>query len=305
MDHKPLFDIIGIGGAALDTHLYVDAFPQPNQKIRITDQRRDGGGPTGTALVMAARLGVRCAFAGALGVGPDSDFITRCLVREGIDLGLTDYQTHNAPISSTILIDKKEATRTIIYNLEGILKPTLEKLTPEIVSSCRVLMVDSYGTTRAAQAAAWALDSFRPIVGDLERTDLPGFEALLDLTDHLIVPHLFAQMVTATNSPAAAVDALWNRSRKVVVVTAEREGCWFKGEEVSAPMHAPAFPVREVDTTGCGDVFHGAYAVGLIRGFSLRERIRLASAAAALQATKHGSQTAVPQQDQVEQLLKH
>jgi sugar/nucleoside kinase (ribokinase family) len=67
--------------------------------------------------------------------------------------------------------------------------------------------------------------------------------------------------------------------------------------------HQPAFPVAVVDTTGCGDVFHGAYAAGLVRGLGVMERVRLAAAAAALKATRPGGQAGAPTLAEVEQFL--
>ena len=68
-------------------------------------------------------------------------------------------------------------------------------------------------------------------------------------------------------------------------------------------QHYPAFKVKAIDTTGCGDVFHGAYAVALARGQDLTERIRFASATAALKATRHGGQAGIPTRRQVEKFL--
>jgi sugar/nucleoside kinase (ribokinase family) len=69
-------------------------------------------------------------------------------------------------------------------------------------------------------------------------------------------------------------------------------------------MHQPAFKVAVVDTTGCGDVFHGVYAATLAQGFDLPTRIRWAAAAAALKATACGGQSGIPKRATVEQFLK-
>jgi sulfofructose kinase len=58
-----------------------------------------------------------------------------------------------------------------------------------------------------------------------------------------------------------------------------------------------------VDPTGCGDVFHGAYAATLAQGLDLVERIRWASAAAALKATRAGGQAGIPARTAVEEFL--
>jgi sugar/nucleoside kinase (ribokinase family) len=81
------------------------------------------------------------------------------------------------------------------------------------------------------------------------------------------------------------------------------EGAWYVAEDGPA-RHQAAFAVTAVDTTGCGDVFHGAYAAALVRGQELAERVRFAAAAAALKATRRGGQTGAPTLEQVETFLR-
>lgn len=69
-------------------------------------------------------------------------------------------------------------------------------------------------------------------------------------------------------------------------------------------QHQPAFRVRTVDTTGCGDLFQGAYAAALALGATLSERVRLARAAAALKATQPGGQRGIPTRNQVDEFLQ-
>ena len=90
-----------------------------------------------------------------------------------------------------------------------------------------------------------------------------------------------------------------------MVITSGAQGCWYSSEtDPSSPVHQSAFPVKVVDTTGCGDVFHGTYAAGLVRNLNLPERIRVASAAAALKAVQAGGQDGIPTLSTVEKFLK-
>jgi sulfofructose kinase len=87
-----------------------------------------------------------------------------------------------------------------------------------------------------------------------------------------------------------------------VIVTCGSDGCWSVSAGAEAgPRHHPAFAVEAMDTTGCGDVFHGAYAAALARGDSLEERIRFAAGAAALKATQPG----IPRGAEVEQFIRN
>jgi sugar/nucleoside kinase (ribokinase family) len=118
--------------------------------------------------------------------------------------------------------------------------------------------------------------------------------------DHLILSKDFACRTTRALDPAQAARALWQTGRAAVVITDGPNGCWSlsSGGE-SAVRHHTAFLVTAKDTTGCGDVFHGAYAACLARGDCLEDRIRFASAAAALRA-KEGE---IPRRAAVEQFL--
>ncbi|HEY3319811.1 MAG TPA: PfkB family carbohydrate kinase [Planctomycetota bacterium] len=112
-----------------------------------------------------------------------------------------------------------------------------------------------------------------------------------------------ATRTTAGAEAGATAQKLHARLGKTVVVTCGKDGLWCAapGRDV---FFQPAFQVTAVDTTGCGDVFHGAYAAALAQGLSLEDRLRLASAAAALKATQPGGQLGIPSRSQVETFLE-
>jgi sugar/nucleoside kinase (ribokinase family) len=142
------------------------------------------------------------------------------------------------------------------------------------------------------------------VVADLERDEWPGFAGLLALVDHLIVSRDFAARRTGEADPAAAARRLWAPDRQAVVVTCGSAGCWYVGAgRPEGPIHHPAYPVTVADSTGCGDVFHGAYAAALARGLDLPGRVRFASVAAALKATRPGGQAGIPTRAAVEAFL--
>ncbi len=145
-----------------------------------------------------------------------------------------------------------------------------------------------------------------PVVADFESLpDDERFAELVALVDHPVVSLDFARRWTGCEHPGDAARALWNAERQAVVVTCGAEGCWYLGaDDPHTPRHQPAMRVTVVDTTGCGDVFHGAYAAGLAQGLELPDRVRLASAAAALKATRRGGQAGIPTGAAVDRFLK-
>jgi sulfofructose kinase len=296
-------DILGLGGVAVDDLVFVDGFPPPDAKTVVARRERHCGGLTATALVAAARLGAACRYAGVLGTDGLSDFAIEVMAREGIDLGHLRREATAKPLYSTIIIDPGRHTRNVFVDLSDVVGAAPDWPPPEVIQACRVLFVDSIGPAGMLRAARLARAAGIPVVGDIEDTG-PQPTQLIAEVDHLILSWEFARQFTSAETPELAARALWNERRQVVVITDGEQGCWtLAAEALEQVTHQPAFRVAVVDTTGCGDVFHGAYAAGLVRGLAVGERVRLAAAAAALKATRPGGQAGAPTRAEVEQFL--
>ena len=305
-DLKPEIDILGLGAVAIDDLIYVDSYPPADAKVSVRRKERQCGGLTATALVAAARLGSRCAYGGVLGKDELSTFAIEKMRREGIDLTWLLQRSEARPIHSFIVVDERRQTRNVFADSNGFVGADDHCPEPEVIRSARVLFVDHFGLPGMLRAARLARAADIAVVGDFEKESAPPFRELLALVDHLIVSQSFAEKFTGEVHPANAAKGLWAAERAAVVVTCGAEGCWHLSAEHSGrPRHEPAFPVRAVDTTGCGDVFHGAYASALARGAPLEERIRFASAAAALKAMKTGGQNGIPSREMVTAFLQN
>ncbi len=297
-------DILGLGAVAVDDLLYVPRFPAPDTKIAVQHRERQCGGLTATALVAAARLGARCAYAGVLGDDELSAFAIERLAAGGVDLTYLLRQPDAQPVHSTIIVDAEQHTRTILAYAGGVTGAHPQHPPAEVIRSARVLFVDHVGLEGMLRAAKIARGAGVPIVSDIERVDSPLAGELLDLVDHVVVSQDFGLHFTGAKDPAEAALRLMSPTREAVVVTCGDAGCWYLDRSAPEPVHLPAFAVETVDTTGCGDVFHGAYAAGLVRGLDLRARVRLASAAAAIKATRTGGQLGIPDLQTVEAFLQ-
>jgi ribokinase len=281
----------------------VPSYPEPDTKVRIAHSERRVGGLTAVALAAAARLGSRCAYAGMLGHDDISHFVETELRREGIDTRPVVYRDDAQPVHAFIIADMARSTRTIFFEVKGRTGADDELPSLEVIRSAGVLFIDDYNPVGNLRAATIARQAGIPVVADFEHADAPHFEQLLGLVDHLILSSGVAMQISGTNHPADAAQKLWGGERAVVVVTCGEAGCWYVSDPQEGPVHQLAFPVAAVDTTGCGDVFHGAYASALRSGLTVSGRIILASAAAALKASKAGGIQAIPTRQQVEAFL--
>lgn len=297
------FDILGLGAVAVDDLLYVESYPPPDAKARVLRRERRGGGLTGTALVAGARLGARCAYAGVLGQEDLSAFALGWLNKNKVDTTGARLTRRARPIHSTIIVDEQQGTRNIFYDLEGVVGAG-ERTPAAVIKAARVLLVDNIGVPGMLRAARIAHSAHIPVIADFDSSHEPLFGDLLALVDHLIVSQTFAQKRTGANSPEEATRLLSRGEHQVVVVTCGAAGCWVLERGWVSARHHAAFKVEAINTTGCGDVFHGAYAAGLAWGMSLSERLRLASAAAALKAARPGGPSGLPTRTEVEKLMK-
>ena len=210
------------------------------------------------------------------------------------------------PIHSAVIVGGPSGSRTIFYCLESAAKVQPDWPPEEVIRAARVLFVDHGGVagmiprpkSPGRRACPWSPTWKKTATRDSANSS--------GLIDHLILSRSFAQRITGRPEPAAAVESLWTSGRHcAVVVTCGGEGCWYSAADAPAGTHHQrAFPVDAIDTTGCGDVFHGAYCAGLVRGLDTAGAVRLASAAAALKATRPGGQSGIPNLAAVEAFLE-
>src|SRR5437016_5482285 len=104
------FDILGLGAVAVDDLMYVESYPPPDVKTRVLRRERHCGGLTATALVTAARLGCRCAYAGVLGFDELSESVVKALEQEAVDFSHLVRQEGARPVYSTIIVDEGQKT---------------------------------------------------------------------------------------------------------------------------------------------------------------------------------------------------
>jgi sulfofructose kinase len=297
------WDILGLGAVAVDDLLYVDHYPQLNSKMRIKERRREGGGLTGTALVAAARLGARVAYHGVLDNDELSRFTIQELEREGVDCSTILRQDNAQPFYSTIIVVQPTAQRTVLSYANGVHEIRPEEISNELIASCRVLFVDHTVVEGGLHVVELAHQHGIPVIGDFEAERHPRVYELMRQIDHLVIGVDFARQVTGENEPERMVCALSNTNRTCCVVTAGEGGCWYS-ERGSKVHHFPAFHVQAIDTTGCGDVFHGAYAACIAQGESVNRAVQIATAAAGIKATRSGGRSGIPDRATIDRFLK-
>ena len=292
--------VVGLGQCSLDILGQIDQYPELDQKAELNSLLMQGGGPVATALVTLVRLGVPVAFIGAVGDDEYGEKIAAGLREENVDCRFLRKVSESNSQVAFISVDG-EGHRNIFWH-RGSAVPTLpQDFSALMKSGVKVHHLDGLHLEVALSAAKIARDSKVTTVLDAG-TLRPGLEKLLPLIDHLVVAEKFACQYIGRHDPEAALDELSRLGGKAVTVTLGTKGSVTLDEDGEF-FHQPAFDVKAVDTTGCGDVFHGGYIYGLLQDWPLKETVRFASACAALKTRALGGRTAIPHLSEVEEFL--
>lgn len=300
MAESKQFDVVGLGQCSFDILGRLSEFPEIDQKKELDEYICQGGGPVATALVALSRLGVSVTFCGRIG---DDDFgrqIHAGLLEENVDCCLLQVEIDALSQAAFIAVGD-HGKRTIFWH-RGTTGPLVASdAWPELICQARILHLDGMHPEASITAAKIARDNKVMTVLD-GGSVREGSEELLPLIDHLVVSEKFADQICPDMAIADQLSALLAYGGGVATITTGSDGSWSQAREC-LPFHQPAFPVNAVDTTGCGDVFHGGYIYGLLQGWSLQVIVRFAAACAALKTLQLGGRTAIPNLDKINNML--
>ncbi|HEV8024136.1 MAG TPA: PfkB family carbohydrate kinase, partial [Candidatus Nanopelagicales bacterium] len=221
-----------------------------------------------------------------------------------IDIRFVERVDGADPVTSTLIITS-DGERYIAFDDAPLVTTPLAstRTIADALSEAEVLLIDApTAPPGSIDVVLQARASGIPVVLDAERDPTSTVRALIDAADHLVIPLSFGADLTGGTAPADIATSLWNERRSAVVLTDGPRGA-YAAESPESVRHVPAFDTPVVDTTGCGDAFHGAYAWGFTRGADLATRVQIASAAAAVVAALPPETKRVPTRTAVEQLL--
>jgi len=259
------------------------------------------GGPASTTLVTLSRLGIRTAFLGSISDDPFGMKILAGLRVENVDTTFLKIIPGFTSQFAFIAISKRDGRRTIFWHRGSVphLRPDDVDLTP--FPNAHILHVDGLMIEAAVEAARLGKDMGLMVVMDAG-TQREGSLKLTALADVLIASERFAEPLLERNStPEMALRALRKHCSGDVIITRGSKGSiGLKDKEI---IHQEAFPVEAVDTTGAGDVYHGAYIYGLLQDWGMSRCMHFASAASALKCMHLGARQGIPTKNEIECFL--
>lgn len=301
--------VICLGITTLDKIWPVHDMPAGGGKYRASDYLEVGGGMAANAAVAAARLGADSAYWGRAGDDAAGTTMRQEMVSYGVNIDhFRLFPDARSAISAVIVAQDGER---MIVNFRGMGIPDDPSWLPlKQVERAAAIHADIRWVEGAAAIFGAARRLGTPTVLDGETSTESAFAMVLPWTDHAIFsePGLrsFAGPDCLQNDAGrrAALTRVRELGCRVAAVTRGSKGTLWLDEH--GFHHQPSFTVDVVDTTGAGDVFHGAYALAIGEGQSVAQAMRFASAVAALKCTRQGGRAGIPAREEVEEfLLEH
>ena len=291
--------IVVSGMGALDRAFVLPALPAAAGKYIASAYRERGGGMAANASVAIAALGGHASWCGRLGDDPSGLTVRGMLERLGVDLSGATIATGAQTAVAGIHMDPSGERMLAVFPGAGL--PDDAPIPPSLVDGADAVLGDprwADGSARLFQAAA---ARGIPRVFDADTAPPDILRRLVPLADHVVFSERGLRDFTGIGDAREALRFVAARVEAVLGVTLGEAGSlwWLDGA-----VHAlPAPVVEAVDTTGCGDVFHGGYALALAEGATVREAARFATAAASLKAADGNGWDGMPKRAAVDALL--
>lgn len=299
-----MIDVLCIGHACVDMNVLVPFFPRENGKQEISRMNESGGGPAANAAYLLSSWGVPTAFAGLVGDDDRGRRVAEEFGQVGTDVSLLERRSHYATPFSIVMVNEQNGSRTIINR-----KQEMSFLSADLIAqtslSPRVILFDGH----EPEASLKAIERFPDAHTVLDAGSLrEGTRLLAGRVDYLVSSERFALAATGLTDlrDEAAQDECLAGLQKIapghIVVTMGERGLIYADHGRTGRM--PAYRVPVIDTTGAGDIFHGAFVYGLLSGQPLVDILKLASAAAALSVSREGGRPSIPELDDVTKFLE-
>ena len=294
--------VVGLGQACVDYLGPVPRYPREDEKIELLELHRQCGGPASTALATLSRLGVQTAFLGSVSDDAFGREILAALQREKIEWRFLKVTPGYTSQFAFIAISRPGGKRTIFWHRGSVphLRSQDVDLSPFIRS--HILHIDGLMVEASIEAARQAKALGLTVVMD-GGTMREGTRELFSLIDVLIASERFAEpLVKPDDPPEKSLHALRALGPPTVIVTLGPAGSLGQSGDGGTAFQK-AFPVEAADTTGAGDVYHGAYIYGMLEGWGMAQCMRFAAAASALKCQAIGARRGIPRLEEINALM--
>ncbi len=281
--------IFCVGNVSYDITYPVLEFPLENTKNRLEERVECGGGPASTAAYLLGKWGLEVYFSGVVGDDLYGKRIKEELESVNVNTKYLQLSKEIDTTTSFILANKNTGSRTVYTYKDPLMKLSNYELdfNPDIIYldgqeyEMSIKLLEKYPSALSIIDAG---RSKKEIVDLCHRVKI------------IVCSKQFAEEITEMNFDSNTYDEIYNKMKyifnKDVFITLESKGCLanINGKTIVIP----SIQVKAIDSTGAGDIFHGAFTYGLVKGFDMYNLIRVANITGALSVTKVGGRNSVP-----------
>jgi sulfofructose kinase len=294
--------VLCCGMAGLDRIMRVEAFHSGGGKLYTSDYDEVGGGPAATAAVAIARLGGSAGLVARVGDDASGAAIVDELRAWGVDVGtIARLPGARSPVSH-VMVDATGERQITHFRGSG-LDVAPDWVEASALAGVACVLVDMGWWPGASRLVAMAREADIPSVLDVDLNADARTTALLSQVDHAVFSQAALARLSGSGDPLAGLQWARAQVRTGCHVGVTLGGDGYQWLEQDAPRKLPGHRIAVVDTLGAGDVFHGAYALGLAESRSVAQAATFANAAAALKCARASGRRGVPARPEVDALL--
>lgn len=289
--------IVCVGHSTFDTTLPVDKYPEENRKIRISSHIECGGGPAANAAYLLSKWGMDTSIVSVVGNDYYGSRVVDDFKNIGVDTTYLEVRDGYSTSSSYIIANRDNASRTIITAKD---KP-VRKLEKDIDIKADVILVDGEHPETAYQV----LENNKDAISIIDAGRLNDDTKFLGkYVTYVACSKEYAEEFTKKDIDVNDIEGLINIHKELelyfdtnIIITLESAGAFTKIDDNYEII--PSIKVDAKDSTGAGDIFHGALTYFIANNYPLREAIRLANITGAISTTRVGSRYSIPLLDEV------
>lgn len=291
--------ILCIGHAAYDITIPVDEFPIENTKNRVHERIECGGGPSATAAYLLGKWNMDVSFAGIVGKDLYGKKIKTEFDSVGVNTKYLEMSEDHTTTSSFILANTSIGSRTVFTYRPSDMK--MQEIELDFVPD--IVLMDG----QEAEMSKKILEKYPNTISiiDAGRSRKEIIE-LSKMVKYLVCSKEFAENVSEIKfkEDFSNKEEIYSKLEGIfhnnIVVTLEAAGCLYKHNKELKIM--PSIKVKPVDSTGAGDIFHGAFTYGIAKGYDFEKVLKLSNIAGAISVSRIGTRASIPTLEEMEEV---
>lgn len=272
-----MLDALVIGNSILDLVWTLETPVIIDEKVTAHGLSRFAGGQAANSAYTLSRLGLSVEFVGVFGDDSAGDVCKQALLDAHVKLSAAQTQLSCATQTAAVLVDMVAGTRTIAMYRPSALALSVDAAILDLARCARLTYVDGYEPEVQLLALQAAGGNNQIRISDIEVVS-EATRALVEETDHLIVPRAIAMELSGEGDVGTAVRILSSKPSRTVIATDGARPFFVARSGIVSARDTTALPA--VDTTGVGDAFRAGYAAALLAGFPLEDCVTIAIATA-------------------------